>query len=571
MILLSFVIYHISVDKLGKRAEEQVASALQMGNHYIQRLFVDLKDVMNVITINPKIQQLLNDTQIDDYEYVYHIKEARSTITTITQNKPYITSFVVYSLKHEADKQLYKRPNTYLTLELRNQIFNELLQENNIVWWNNRTLTDFSYDSSSMVIGRVLRDIKNQYEPSGFILLEIEKDAFFEGLSFLNATNDSHFFVLDDNEELVHSLQTIGKQKFFNQSAYLSRFSGILPKTIEERNFDGEQYIVSSETISNLPWRFVYLVQSSKFYSDASFILKITIGVLFTVFLIGCFIAFYFSRAVTMPLNQLSRVIRSNNYDDQDIKNFNPDDEVGQIGVRFLNMQKENKQLNDQIIHAILKRKEAEIQTLQAQINPHFLYNTLDSISWLAIAHKQFQISEIVSYLGSFFRLSLSKGKNVLTIRDELEHVMAYVQVQKFRYRDLFDLVLEVEEEIQDFYTPKLLLQPVVENALYHGIKLKGTPGTIMITGEKCEAGICFHITDDGKGMEKDKLDKLNRSINGENLLQLYGLKNVHDRLRLQFGSPFGVHVYSEYGKFTTVTITVPQLTTLPKEELSND
>ncbi|WP_400246744.1 sensor histidine kinase [Niallia sp. JL1B1071] len=575
MLILGFVVYHISVEKLGERAEEQVASALQMGDHYIQRLYIDLKDVINVITINSEIQDVLNTAYHDDYGYKKNVREVTSAITKITQNKSYITSFVLYSSYHQTDKQLYKRSNarsnTFLNEKQRNQIYSQLLKENNIVWWNNRSLTDFAYDSSSMVIGRVLRNIEKNYEPCGFILLEIEKSTFFEGLSFLNSSRDSNFFVVDNNDELVHYLQTDSASKIVHQKNFLKSFSENEPGTIKSTKIDGEHYIISSERIENMPWEFVYLIQASKFYSDASIIQKVTIGVLFVVFLIGCFIAFVFSKAITSPLNNLAKVINGNKDSEEELQYFNPNDEVGQIGVQFIKMHRENKKLTNQVIQAIVKRKEAEINALQAQINPHFLYNTLDSINWLALSHKQYQISEMISALGNFFRLSLNKGKDNISIKNELDHVMAYIQVQKIRYSDKFEVIVEVDKEIHPYYIPKLLLQPVVENALYHGIKVNNDKGTIMITGGFFEEGICFHITDDGMGMKKDQVEKLNRTLNGENLIPLYGLKNVHNRLRLQFGSAYGVYITSEFSKYTTVSIKVPKLTDFTKEDRTDD
>ncbi|WP_048717165.1 sensor histidine kinase [Bacillus sp. 522_BSPC] len=222
-------------------------------------------------------------------------------------------------------------------------------------------------------------------------------------------------------------------------------------------------------------------------------------------------------------------------------------------------------------VYTIVKRKEAEFHALQAQINPHFLYNTLDSINWLALKQKQYQISEMISSLGDFFRLSLNKGKDNISIQNELDHVMAYIQVQKIRYRDKFEVIVEVDEAIYPYYIPKLLLQPVVENALYHGIKVNSDKGTIMITGQFFDEGICFNITDDGKGMEKELVEKLNRSLNGENLIPLYGLKNVHNRLKLQFGPSYGVDISSEFNKYTTVSIKVPKLTDDIKEVSTDD
>lgn len=564
MIIVSSIVYKVSVYKLEERAEEQASSTIQIGNQYIQNLYVDTKDILNVIIANPEIQKIINQTSINDYTYISSIDSTRSVVSSIIQNKPYITSFVLYSSNHELNKKFFKTDNTYINRDRGKEIYNKLIEKDTLYWWNNRNLNDFRQDSNSIVVGRVVRNMKKNNEPSGFLLLEIEKSSFFKGIDFLN-TKDSHFFVMDNNQELVYD-QSIPDGVTVDEPSNLSKIN-IDEKDSSSFNvaFNGEQYMVLYQPISNIPWKIIYLTKSSTFYSDASFMQRVTVFVFILTFILGSVLAYIFSKAVTSPLNQLFSVIRENKFSNIELDYFDPNDEIGQIGVQYIKMSRQNKKLNEEIIEAVIKRKEAEIQVLQAQINPHFLYNTLDSINWLAVSHKQYKIGEMITHLGNFFRLSLSKGKDTISMKNELEHIMAYIKLQKFRFNDSFDVIVEIEEDIlMKFYIPKLTLQPIVENAIYHGMKEKNGVGTIMITAEEIQNGIRILVTDDGIGIKKAKLDMLNQSIEKEKKggLQIYGLKNVHDRLRLKYGKPFGICIESEYSYYTTVTIMVPKLTT---------
>lgn len=573
MVLLSIVFYRVAVDKLGSRAVEQAVAALRMGNHYIQRLYVDLKDLMNVVLINSEIQTVLNGQDEDDYTYLNNLRVIQSSMSSITQNKSYITSYMLYSSNYEPDKRFYGSSNTYLSADQGEQLYETMLRKDGVNWWNNRSLDQFSQDSGKMIVGRVMRSTENDYEPIGYVLLEIDKYAFFEGIVFLKSGRDSHFFVLDNDGGLVHSLEDGEELGSGLRNSLISTLRTFNYEENTKSRVDGKHYRISSELISNMPWRFVYMIEESAFYADASFIQKVTIGAFLLFFLVGCVLAYAFSQAVSRPLKRLLVAIKRNASTDEELKRFDSRDEVGQMGIRFIHMIRENKALHNQMVQEAIQRKEAEIQVLQAQINPHFLYNTLDSLNWMALKNNQFQISEIVSSLGRFFRISISKGKQLIPVSDELEHVLTYLKVQRFRFNDSFDVVMEVEEEILPFLTPKLILQPIVENAVNHGLKPNDNVGTILISGRLEGRVMVFQVTDDGAGIEGERLEALRRSLDGDSdaSVATYGMKNIHDRLRLRYGLPYGLHIGSEYGVYTTVTLTIPLLESKDEEADPNE
>lgn len=226
---------------------------------------------------------------------------------------------------------------------------------------------------------------------------------------------------------------------------------------------------------------------------------------------------------------------------------------VEQMAAR-LNVQiTENNKKQD-----ILRR--TELALLQSQINPHFLYNTMDTITWLIEAEKTQAAIEMVSDLSTFFRLSLSKGEDIITLEDETRHVSSYLQIQKVRYKDIMGYTINIPAELSGAAVPKLTLQPLVENALYHGIKMKRGLGHIYIMGWAEGGDILLRVTDDGAGISPERLLQLQTAMqNGQRVG--FGLSTVHERIRLMFGEKYGLSIGSKLGVGTTVTVRIPNKT----------
>ena len=211
------------------------------------------------------------------------------------------------------------------------------------------------------------------------------------------------------------------------------------------------------------------------------------------------------------------------------------------------------KQIEDQ---KYLHRTELEL--LQAQINPHFLYNTLDSIAILAENHRDEEVVKMVTSLSVFFRNSLSKGRNIITLRAERDQVSSYLEIQKIRYSDILDYEIHIPEELLDCTVPKLVLQPLVENAIYHGTKNKRGIGCIIISGESSGGDILLRVTDDGAGMDEEQLNALQAGVYEDRHTGL-GLVNVHKRIKLYCGEGYGLSFESTLGKGTTVSVRLPK------------
>ncbi len=220
--------------------------------------------------------------------------------------------------------------------------------------------------------------------------------------------------------------------------------------------------------------------------------------------------------------------------------------------------------IEEQVKEEQKQLRKAEFELLQAQINPHFLYNTLDAIVWSAEAGNQKQVVNMVGSLSDFFRTSLNKGKEIVTVREDLQHVRSYLEIQQIRYQDILTYSIDVPESIYSYLIPKITIQPVVENALYHGIKNKRGGGCITVTGAEFDDHMEICVRDNGIGMTKERLEEVRKGINEGELDEnkVYGLYNVKERIRLSFGDEYGINMDSTYGEGTEVRIVLPKILT---------
>lgn len=273
------------------------------------------------------------------------------------------------------------------------------------------------------------------------------------------------------------------------------------------------------------------------------------------------FLSYYIPYSISRPIMEISEVTRQITEGNLSSRtNVTSGGEVGELGKSLNVMIDKINELIDQVTIEQIRLRDAELELLQAQINPHFLYNTLDAIVWLAEAGDHKKVVSMVGSLSDFFRTSLSKGKDVLSLKEELVHVRSYLEIQQIRYQDILEYDINVPEELYSCMIPKITLQPIVENALYHGIKNKRGMGKINIEGAIEDNACIITIVDNGKGMDEDRLKLIRNKIahidNESN--EIYGLSNVNERIQLKFGSEFGIKIYSRFGEGTTVKIYLP-------------
>lgn len=273
------------------------------------------------------------------------------------------------------------------------------------------------------------------------------------------------------------------------------------------------------------------------------------------------------SKSIYTPIKKLHDVTTTITKNDlQALVTGDNVDEITELGMSFNIMIGKIRELLDSKIKEQENLKKAELRALQAQINPHFLYNTLDTIIWMAESKRTDQVIEIVRALSNFFRISLSKGRDWITIGEEIERTRSYLTIQKMRYRDIMDYEVRVDEQVLGNTILKLILQPLVENALYHGIKNKRSGGTITVRArQRNENEVLLEVEDNGIGFTPDRLAQLQAELeddSGEIKLESgFGIGNVNKRIKLYYGKPYGLSIKSEYHTGTCATLVIPART----------
>ncbi len=277
--------------------------------------------------------------------------------------------------------------------------------------------------------------------------------------------------------------------------------------------------------------------------------------------------AWAISRSIYIPIKRLHDVTTTITKDDLQVlvtrKNA---DEIAELGLSFNIMIGKIRELLAAKMKEQESLKKAELRALQAQINPHFLYNTLDTIIWMAETQQTEQVVQLVSALSSFFRISLSKGRDWITIGEEIERTRSYLTIQKMRYRDILDFRIEVDDAVANNTILKLILQPLVENALYHGIKNKRSGGEIIVRARQHGDGqIVLEVEDNGIGFTPERLEHVRAQIDDDSdeirLESGFGIDNVNKRVKLLYGRQYGLSIESAHQVGTRVTLVIPAIT----------
>ena len=278
------------------------------------------------------------------------------------------------------------------------------------------------------------------------------------------------------------------------------------------------------------------------------------------VFLAAFLCSVVLSRALSRPLRGLSAAMRQF---EQDAGSFSYTPvggarEVRELSDSFGHMVGKIQQLMDTVRREEINLRKTELKALQAQINPHFLYNTLDSIAWMCEQGRSAEAVQMVNALARLFRISISRGHELIPIRSELQHAESYLQIQKHRYKDQFTYHFDVDESLLDFLCNKITLQPIIENAIYHGINGLVDEGEIRITLRADGEDILFIVADNGVGMEPEQIEAIMRKERSDRTG--IGIKNVNDRLKIYFGEKYGIVIDSEPDEGTRVSVRMPRV-----------
>ena len=328
-------------------------------------------------------------------------------------------------------------------------------------------------------------------------------------------------------------------------------------------DYEEERFFLTTAHSPVTGWSIVSVAYADEIGEQVAPIQRMTLVVTALILVGVIFLSVYLSHALSRPIKELQDLTKRAANNELSV-HIQPqgNDEIAMLGHSFNKMIRRIQALMDENVREQKLLRKLEMESLDNQIKPHFIYNTLDLIIGQLESNQNDQASSLIEALGSFFRLSLSKGREIVPIASEVEHVRNYLFIQQLRHGDEYDYEMDIEPGIRDKFIPRLLLQPLVENAIYHGILRAKRPGKIFIRGRQIPSGdIVFEIQDDGAGIEPDKLRDINEVLRGvrslKNEKEYFGLRNVNKRAQLMFGEEYGVVLTSEPGQGTKATLSI--------------
>ena len=399
---------------------------------------------------------------------------------------------------------------------------------------------------------------KSENQKEGVFFIDLNYSAISELCNQSMVGNQGYAFILDADGNIVYHPQ---QQQLYNelQTENISLIMGTDKDTVLSGKGSAEK-LYSISRSEKTGWTVVDCVRVEELLRKSNKAQSLYVLVAMGLMIVALFFSRFISRSITQPIQQLCDSMARVQEGDFSVSDVVVDsqNEIGSLTKSFNVMTHRIQDLMEQNIREQEAKRKSELKALQSQINPHFLYNTLDSIIWMAEGKKNEEVVLMTASLARLLRQSISNEDEVVSIGQEVEYARGYLTIQKMRYKDKMEFQIDVDPSILHIPLIKLVLQPVIENAIYHGLKYKESKGLLMVKGFRKNGNAVLQVIDNGVGMDQETLDhiyekhKVNYQSNG------VGIYNVQKRLQLYYGSEYGITYESEKGVGTTATITIP-------------
>ncbi len=518
----------------------------QTSNSLNERIY-SAEDITYEILTNSGIQHylpIINEGNLDEYEFQLLIKYIRSELELKILNNNYIKSLSVVSDSGEEiiiQKEIYKDAEG-------------IYDKDQVYEFNGSSVWGLIEDGNDISVQRAILDLKTMC-PIGYINLIFDNEYISNVIEKLSTEYDSFSYIVDSNGKIISS----------NKYDMIGEF---IPREILHNNSRDVNIYANDKELGNViyrldnilinDWSILATIKENEltqqlqennrrimFISLIAIVVSIIIGVLLI-------------KKLTEPTKRFLQIVNAFGKGDLTKRiEITSNDEIGQMSNEFNNMADKIETLIDKVLLMEISQKQAEIDTLRMQINPHFLYNTLDTINWTAIIHGEDEISEMVIALGDLLRANL-KSARFITVKEELESVKNFLSIQEYRFGNKIKVNYEVEAETLKYIMPNFLLQPIVENAITHGLEPLVGSGNLLIEIKTISNKLFFKIKDNGVGMSKKQLEELYVKCVLKEDNEMLGIKNVYRRLKLIYGDEGEFQILSKENNGTEVIFIIP-------------
>jgi two-component system sensor histidine kinase YesM len=562
ILLIGLISYSIAVNIITDRAIQFSKQMIDQVTWEIDNLLLDAYRVSVMVADDLTTQMALRNPLDKDIARRYStdlIMDTRLNFIQSSYRNEFFGFYVVGANGSKYKSNFYSVKNNDLRLT---DWYQKIVKSKAPVWFKTHrgSFVVESLDQLLVSVGFPIID-KATGKTLGVVLIDIDEEIFSD-ITGSRLGKTGFMFIQDSDNNVISypdkSLVSLKIPLENNSQQWLSNFSKNRYLMI-----NGHRSMVFYKNSTVNGWKIAGVLPASELTKEGRTVGLVIGGILLAVCVIALIIAWTISGTIVNPIQKLIYLMRKAEEGDLSVTmNVKFNDEIGQLGRSFNIMIGKISKLMDKVFEEQQELRKAEFKALQAQINPHFLYNTLDSIIWLSRAHKDKEVITLATALTKLFRVGLSRGRDIITIQEEFEHINSYLTIQHIRYKNKFTYKIALPEELYPYKTLKLILQPIIENAIYHGIKMKREPGHISVVAYEHMDWIVFEVVDSGIGMTAEQLAALNNTLKnaqGEKL-NSYGLRNVNERIKIYFGNEYGLSFWSEYGVGTKMEVKIPKV-----------
>ena len=539
-----------------ENSSEYTHTIIQQMNQNIDSYIDYMENIAYLISSNEDVQDYLFDEKIDN-EGRYRIL---NQLQTILDSRSDIRNVGIISkngrmLINDGSKSV----NQDLDLNTQEWYATALEKPNGPILTSSHVQHIISGERPWVItLSRGIRDRSGSGEKEGVFFIDLNYSAISELCDQSTVGTKGYAFILDAKGNIVYHPQ---QQQLYNelQTENISLIMDTDEDTVlTGTGNDGKLYSISRSEKTG--WTVVDCTNVKELLSKSRQAQSVYVLTAIILVIVALLFSRFMARSITLPIQKLRDSMKKVQEGDFSVSDVVVDskNEIGSLTKSFDVMTHRIHELMEQNVHEQEEKRKSELKALQSQINPHFLYNTLDSIIWMAEGKKNEEVVLMTASLARLLRQSISNEDEVVPIANEVEYARGYLTIQKMRYKDKLEFQIEVDSSILYIPLIKLVLQPIIENAIYHGLKYKESKGLLIVKGFMKDGNAVLQVIDDGVGMDEETLahiydkHKVNYHSNG------VGVYNVQKRLKLYYGEDYGITYTIELGKGTTATITIP-------------
>jgi two-component system, sensor histidine kinase YesM len=589
--IISVTIYNKSQNIITERVNSSTSNNLAMIETAFKQKLDVVNDVMSLIYFSPELQSVFSSPYfVPQSQTILSPEYSYKRINLINEMSSLDKVLESYSGLNTSTVTLF--PRLYINNRPEYLFFNstdkvtDFSEIQNEKWYSSipplcqyftvglNKIETPSGQISTLRLAKKMFGLNNIQVPfAGVLTVDVSIDSFNSILRNYKPSQGSTIFLLNQDNLIISSSEdsnigTYLSKEICNTGKIIKMKANPKPFILSRAN--SEDMFISSRKTTSPDYIIVSMSPVKEMYGELNSFNKVMIFVLAICLVLSFGFAMFLSDNISYPIRKLVKsmsVVKDGNFDVN--ISYKRNDEFAFLISAYNKMLGQIKELINKLYKSELNKKEAELKSLQAQINPHFLYNTLDSVNWLALKHNVPDISTMVTSLSDFFRFSLNKGRNIIPLRDERNQVQCYLEIQKIRFKDKLDYSIDFSDDILDYQTVKLILQPIVENAIVHGIEKRRGKGIINISASLTGDSVEIKISDNGIGTD---IFELNSLLSGQaDTTKSYGIRNVHERIQHTFGVEYGLKFSEHEPAGVIVTIRIPAKKKLEEQNAEND